>query len=928
MPSNFKNLIVTWYDATNNYVTSNDVTKDIVGIPVFSDCGSGEINYSTIDIKSPYGKRITTNNIIEQFDRISISLDDVQGNNYLRFFEVQKILPSSNKDTGTILTLDCLGIETHTQMNHFSKQFWFSSAFRPSVNVGNTYNDNKGTSQPLLTGHNIQYDPDNMIGNDLPQFTQGIYDYGINPAYSYDIWMDLIDRQGASGAAGGVFDFFELGFDTPNVNTINFRCMSSGSSPESKTGNPDPITIETTQFINPSEIEGDIENKTGSIVYVQGDARAGSLQQGREIYNSGIFQFTFRPEWRDDISYGVGALIKREGQHYISLINNNLNNTPLGPTPCSDDSDSNWQQIDMSDRFGDFIQYSEWTDDKAPIILNGMCAPDLVSGPVSGVYTSTGATAFDGNIVINANGFFRTYVDDRASTVSPVKSLQGELTYQNGKFPRGYRFLNVDDGVFSVGKKDTNGILYKNSIVEVQKDSDPNSATGNNIFVVKYKPDSTNNKMQIVSLYESKVWEWDSTSKIFTDITNNDLGSDCLHPFDTISNSTSFDPKPFETDCVKFPDVTKTGKQFNTNIDSTIKIVYDFDSVITDRLTNRESYQSHGAWFNLRFPYPVSTFNGISEGVGDIYGGGVNSISDGINEPSTLDISNMGYTPNGKLGYNQEDSTRLSKLTTFSFALGLKVEGRNFDGTLYTLDGTANMRILMGDTNDNVWSFDFELTSTDGTMYPIDTQLSAYSVIRGHKPRYFKLNNLIDLLNPKEIDNQNIFESRNIKWIVIQHQDQYDEFGRFSPEGNLNDLSNTSLSAAFGGKITLFIDDLHFKKALLVNTGTNPIKNLEPEIIQRPDIMLYDQAIEIALSQLQIESFQHKEFDIITTGKSLFDIRFGDSFILKSNRLVSNTDDGANTIKLVAKKIEYSLSRPQAGSGGVERKMQGVRRNV
>jgi len=981
MPSNFDNLVITWFDATDNYVTSASIKEDVMGLPIFTDSGSGTINSCTITVKAPYGRRITTLSpvSIDEFDRFLIFLDDIAGNTYNRYFEIQTIIPGTDKDGGTILQLECLGIEYHTQMMHFSRQFWFASASLPSRIIGDTYNDNKGSTQPLLAGHDVTYDPDTAIGNDLPIFTQAIIDYGISPAYMYDLWMDLVDRQGAAAAGGGVFDFFEAGFDTPSVNSINMRIFASGSTPESKTTNNTPVTIESTLEINPAEAEGDLENRTGTISYVMGDPRSGSLQFGREKYNSQIFQFTFRPQWSSTITYGVFAKVQYLGQHYVSLQNNNINNTPPGPTSCTPDADSFWNQMDMSTQFGDFFQYSEWTDDKAAVILNGMAAPDQVSGPISGVFTSTGASAFDGNIIINANGFFRTMVDDRASSVAPAKGLETEFLYANGLFPRGYRFLNVGDGVFSPGEKDFKGVLFKNSVVEFQTNPDPNSEQV--LAFVKYTLDSSNDKLQIASIFESKVWQWNSGPETFTDITTSDLGGDCFHQFFTIKNSTSFDPKPTETDCAKFPEVTMDGTPFDTNVDSSVEIVYDFNSVISDRITDQTAYRSHGAWFNLRFPYPVSTFNGITEGVGDIYGGGINSITDDTNEPATLDISNMGYTPSGKLGYNQSDSTRLSKLVTFSFALGLKIEGRNpFSGDLYTLDGTANMRVQMGDTNDNVWSFDFEMPYTDGTKIPIDTQISAYNVVRNNKPRYFKLNNLIDLLNPKEIDNQNIFEQRNIKWIVIQHQDQYDEFGRFAPEGTLDDLSNTSLSASLGGRITMTIDDLHFKKALVVNTGANSIRNLEPEMIHRQDIMLFDQANEVALSQNQIEQFPHKEFDVKTTGDKIFDIRFGDSFYYKSTRLVIQSDKPVsdldewssgvlykkendvkigtngyralkehtssggnqppnaefwstaftgtvpNTIKLVAKNIEYSLSRPPAGRGGVQRNIQGAKR--
>jgi len=188
-------------------------------------------------------------------------------------------------------------------------------------------------------------------------------------------------------------------------------------------------------------------------------------------------------------------------------------------------------------------------------------------------------------------------------------------------------------------------------------------------------------------------------------------------------------------------------------------------------------------------------------------------------------------------------------------------------------------------------------------------------------------------------------------------------------------LSNTSLVSGLGGRITLYLDDLHLKKSLVVNSGVDVTKNLEPDMIQRQDIMLREQAEEVSDSQLQIEQFPHKEFNITTTGREIFNIRFGDSFYLKNRRLVSDsdkpitsaaswsnsinyiigdhviqslvlyecikkninnippnvtfwkqTDTELNTIKLVAKKIEYSISRPPAGSGGLQRRIKGVKR--
>lgn len=46
---------------------------------------------------------------------------------------------------------------------------------------------------------------------------------------------------------------------------------------------------------------------------------------------------------------------------------------------------------------------------------------------------------------------------------------------------------------------------------------------------------------------------------------------------------------------------------------------------------------------------------------------------------------------------------------------------------------------------------------------------------------------------------------------------------------------------------------------------------------------------------------------------------------LENDKLVSDSDNGANTIKLVAKNIEYSITKPLSGPGGLGRRIQGVK---
>jgi hypothetical protein len=121
------------------------------------------------------------------------------------------------------------------------------------------------------------------------------------------------------------------------------------------------------------------------------------------------------------------------------------------------------------------------------------------------------------------------------------------------------------------------------------------------------------------------------------------------------------------------------------------------------------------------------------------------------------------------------------------------------------------------------------------------------------------------------------------------------------------------------------MDSFRFIKPLLVTSGPVTDRNLEPDFQQFPNITVYDQLLNVAKSHLEIEKFKHKEFNVESSGDEIFDIPFGDSFYLKNEDIVSDddrpTDD--NNIQLVAKRIEYSITKPPGGTGGLRRKING-----
>ena len=161
----------------------------------------------------------------------------------------------------------------------------------------------------------------------------------------------------------------------------------------------------------------------------------------------------------------------------------------------------------------------------------------------------------------------------------------------------------------------------------------------------------------------------------------------------------------------------------------------------------------------------------------------------------------------------------------------------------------------------------------------------------------------------------------------VQFQGVYDKFGRYDPGKNAigGDGDSLTWSTLAGSNKVLKMDGFRFIKPLLATSGTNTTRNLEPDFLQFPDITAYHQLEGAAKSHLEIEKFKHKEFNIESTGDEIFDVPFGDSFYLHNDNLVSEDDKSGedNNIKLVAKRIEYSITKPVGGKGGLRRKIKG-----
>ena len=303
---NIVNFFVTWFDESDGYTTTTDITTDVLGIS-FTDTGSGQVNECILKLSGAFGNFISslgTQTVIDEYDRFRVQCEDLAGNTYDRFFEFNPlIIPSQTKTEGTILELNLIGIEYHTQRVSFSGRFWFADAFTVARAIGVNYNNNINSRQPVLTGHTIGYIQANSFGNGFPRFTVNHYEYGLVEDSGYNRWNQQLDKLGGSVANGGVLDYFDCGFETSGVNAIELAIFSQGSRTIDIDDDANIPTLTQSLEVNIGSTDVGIAAATATQVAAWGSQTHGSLPTGHSKYASGVDQFIFRPLWDENISY-------------------------------------------------------------------------------------------------------------------------------------------------------------------------------------------------------------------------------------------------------------------------------------------------------------------------------------------------------------------------------------------------------------------------------------------------------------------------------------------------------------------------------------------------------------------------------------------------------------------------------------------------
>lgn len=951
---------LTHYDETNAWASTvlaqsgENSAGNLDSIPLFTDQGTGEVNRLLFILNcGQKGKYLTQAPIIDQFDKIRLVATDGQGFSYNRVFEVKTIIPSEDQGQGTTAQIDCLGNEWYLQHKHYARPQWFKTAFEVMQDIGDSYNLDPATKanggkMPDLVYHNVPYNHGTSadgnstpakLGNGLPSHTRNVYDYGTSEDMIYDVMMDLVDRQAATVDYGGIFDYFEMGFDTDasDLHKIYMKCPSSGSDPEANLDSL--IEIDATSggtSVNTAldEQEGGIEAQRATKVYSWGDL--GTIPVDSADYMAIEYDWIFYPEWTQDVIYYVDSVVISEGRHFKCITTTDPPSAATKPIPTVDTL--YWVRWNFSDHLGS-KQYSPWTVDKATLWEQAGANLDAGTGS---------RMMWDGNLVINYTegqatpkgnkDLYRTWVHVASGVDALGEGFTGlSLGGYNGSgtnlfYPDGFRFLNLENGgaEFITGTDPKTGKSFVNAVCRWNNEG---GVAGQGFFEVmdKWDSDDMGNKVQVASLHDGAVFVWNSATKKWTAHRNEAGITDCFHTYDTLLNVTDFQtgtPILEGTKNFDFPS--------SDNYRSAIQIKTTWGLIET--LTNTAGYFKGWAGFCFQFPFPHKRDSSYGEDIGDLYGNSDTLL------PSFFDPQNMNWTSKGERGFNQTSSTDYGQVLDLSFQVRVLEQLTDTEDTQFKQRLNANFpcRVTCYDSNDNVVVADQNIPFRDN-ITDMHFKLNQFQVYRGAKP-LVAIESLAGgtVIRPKEQELSNVFEWRNLQLISIQIQSFYDEYGRYSPLRGAADLSGVldpqSQIPLYGATITFELDAFRWTKRNLATAtetavgGVQTERNIEAPFLQRNQIFSKRQLEKDALGEAQRLAFRNKEFTVGTQGK--FDIRAFDSFLYTNPRIVYldasqyplKTGEAVNTIKLVAKKIEYSITKIKNGKGGFMRKILGSRR--
>jgi len=977
-----KNYKVEYINFTSSYVFTSftDITGFVVSLDDFVLQSTGKISTAKFTLNAEFGDFITNSNggttpLIKQFDLVRISiLGDVgtMRESQSKIFEITTDLAQNASQSSYLLPLEAEGRERNLSGIPFGGFFRTATHDEMATKIisANAEQLNSQSLQPTFV---------KSSAGDIPDFNPNIWDF-TQVDNCYDAFLELLESLNLPVSAGGGGNRYAMIFEddytvypgTPNLPIVFVKIVKQGTVGTISTiqQNDDFPIISIDKIKQPS---------TGTLVVARGRPKTSLQPQNYALFTSRLEFYRGIKQYDNTIDYPAGSFVSSGKVSAWPQRYQANTDTTAGDSPPS----ASWDAIDVGDFIGILQYSPFTVDKAGPIKNgfanpDGPLDPDMIGAlsiPDHNLVINDVRGIGDAKIGTYRNWvYFRTNSPNLADlTVSQKKYLKSNIANTISGWYDGFTVL-VDtslgalQGVFA--GSDSNGVTFADNMAIFRAAPgapvlDAGSTFAGEWFVIREHEDFD----QCAIYAEAKIYEWNvnfatdqanfvypgtdrrrggvgltfawrSTADAF-------LGNECFHTPISVQNVTGLvtsnlpDGEPLND---------PNGDPYNEN--SAIEIVFGYNqeketqlerdvwfkflkeivtpdgfleafvinlATTTFNIFTTPNYTNMGWWFAWPSPYPFSIHNGISEKVGDLYGGTTLT----INNHRYFDLFNIQYTTKGNQGWTHPDSSDLAEITGVEFLFNFDI---TVGGNRVPFNGDIPFAYWCIDKFGTVWKSQKKMYRHMGETQSIKIEFGDLSpVFRGRTP--LGIDNVLEQIIVGEVEVNEVFFKENVIQQGFQCETPYDEFGRYSP--NLFDqiIKPTFFDIFSGGSSEVrfigVIDAYGFTKTPVAISAQNALsttRTIIPQFEDYQNIVNVEQLQRFADAKAQVEQFQYEQYTISQGG--IADVDLENTIALFDPFLINESDGGNdNTRNLAIREIHYSVPKDKA----LVRKLVGVK---
>ena len=809
---------------------------------------------------------------------------------------------------------------------------------------------------------------------DIPEYTFGIFEFG-DSISCYDALMEVVRRLDLPHAAGGGGQHYALRFvdkdwDDPSEMIMQIHGRGTGAEP----GPGTPVNGTAFKPISYTEVR-EPPAATVVIVKGQEGAgtvppQIADLRGYTEEWNN-LPEWDAAYDYDANVYVRRGgSWYKSKGD----AANKNQDPAAVGSTFWDEKRFHDYMN-DQGEKGKDGTsdissankyQYSPWTEDKATAI-----ARNAMGNPAGGFNVNASSVACpDMNLVVrddvltNDGGRgWRTWVDCRATSEG---NIPADLKYgpTNDKKPSywGLRVLNVagpknDDSTGPFAGSDKLGKARDGAVLVCDRDGD---------WIVFKEKERFN---EVAVLNEGRVYEYNGpnldvtidgvrkagkkvhdprraapASLAWRDISGTLMGNDCFHyPSKAPENVGGLVPLPpqspieaiIEDSAIRIRYernaaadaltswTSLVGKAFGSvGLGSVFNFFADLinktgalKAAITDAeldlAFNVNVYNDFWGTVLFEAPMPKTTYNGISEQVGALYGGT-------RDDPVPLfDAQNQTRTPKGGQGWTAEDAAYLGQTSGIHLLFRFDIGGPAWQ----SIPGNIPISFIAEDHYDNVWRARASLRYQRLTQ-AFYLPWSSFSIYRARLPVALQPANYIAQVIRPELAVTEVFDPRLIKRIKMQVDVGYDDEGRYDPWSWEAFVRKWALALPATISYEGTYDAFCFVRkglAIAVNpkAGTGELPRIDKRV-SHPSISNAIQLRKIARSERDIA--EHEANYITLKYQRYCGLRAEQFLTIKNEDFIADNNEGRSdpdkSLKMICKKITYSVTG-RSGAGGL-----------